>query len=225
MAKYTYIKQDIKGYYIEFDEMFNPDLYNNLGETWDDFLDNKWVLLSDEQVAFHEEHPTASVKEVWDMELTPEPIYIRTLEDAKNEMIANIDAYDSSINVNGFTVNNEIEAWFTADERSNYKSSIDAAKLLGVDTLSFFINDIEMTLPTESVENMLAQIQLYADQCYIVTKQHKLDVNALETIEEVDAYPYMNGYPQRLNFDVATLSRGANVIEEGEEPSGEEPNE
>lgn len=219
MAKYTYIKQDIKGYYIEFDEMFNPDLYNNLGETWEDFLDNKWVLLSDEQVAFHEEHPTASVKEVWDMELTPEPIYIRTLEDAKNEMIANIDAYDSSINVNGFTVNNEIEAWFTADERSNYKSSIDAAKLLGVETLSFFINDIEMTLPTESVEYMLAQIQLYADQCYIVTKQHKLDVNALETIEEVDAYPYMNGYPQRLNFDVATLSRGANVIEEEEEPN------
>ena len=225
MAKYTYIKQDIKGYYIEFDEMFNPDLYNNLGETWDDFLDNKWVLLSDEQVAFHVEHPTASVKEVWDMELTPEPIYIRTLEDAKNEMIANIDAYDSSINVNGFTVNNEIEAWFTADERSNYKSSIDAAKLLGVGTLSFFINDIEMTLPTESVEYMLAQIQLYADQCYIVTKQHKLDVNALETIEEVDAYPYMDGYPKRLNFDVATLSRGANVVEEEEEPSGEEPNE
>ena len=225
MAKYTYIKQDIKGYYIEFDEMFNPDLYNNLGETWEDFLDNKWVLLSDEQVAFHEEHPTASVKEVWDMELTPEPIYIRTLEDAKNEMIANIDAYDSSINVNGFTVNNEIEAWFTADERSNYKSSIDAAKLLGVETLSFFVNDIEMTLPTESVEYMLAQIQLYADQCYIVTKQHKLDVNALETIEEVDAYPYMNGYPKRINFDVATLSRGANVVEEEEEPSGEEPNE
>ena len=216
MAKYTYIKHDIRGYYIEFEEMFNPDLYNNLGETWEDFLDNKWVLLSDEQVAFHNEHPTASVKEVWDMAITPQPIHVRTLEDAKREMQSNIDAYDNSINVNGFTVNGTVEAWFTADDRSNYKSSIDSAKLLGVPELSFFIGDMNLTLPTSSLELMLAQIQLYADQCYIVTKQHKLDVEALETIEEVDAYAYTSGYPERLNFDVETLSRAAQTIEEGE---------
>jgi hypothetical protein len=216
MAKYTYIKYDIRGYYIEFDEMFNLDLYNNLGETWKDFLDNKWVLLSDEQVAFHNEHPTASIKEVWNMEITPEPIHERTLEDAKMEMLSNIDMYDNSINVNGFTVNGTIEAWFTADERSNYKSSIDSAKLLGVQELSFFIGGMELTLPTSSLELMLAQIQLYADQCYIVTKQHKIAVEALETIEAVDAYAYTSGYPERLNFDVESLSRAAQPIEEGE---------
>ena len=73
MAKYTYIKRDIKGYYIEFDEMFDPNLYNNLGDSYEDFLNNLWVLLSDEQVAFHEEYPNATVKEVWDMQLTPVP--------------------------------------------------------------------------------------------------------------------------------------------------------
>ena len=40
MAKYTYIKQDIPGYYIEFEEKFNPDLYNNIGTTYEDFIDN-----------------------------------------------------------------------------------------------------------------------------------------------------------------------------------------
>ena len=211
MAKYTYIKRDIKGYYIEFDEMFNPELYDNIGSTYQDFLDNKWVLLSDEQVQFHIDNPTANVKEVWDMQLTPTPP--RTLEDAKTEMIEKIDEYDSSDNVNGFTVNGEIEGWFTPEERSNYKSSIDAAKLLGVETLSFFIGDNLLTLPTLMAEQMLAQIQLYADQCYIVTKEHKLAVENLSTIEEVDAFPYTVGYPQKLDFTVENVEE----IEEREE--------
>lgn len=213
MAKYTYIKLDINGYYIEFDEMFNPDLYDNLGLTYEDFLNSKWVLLSNEQVQFHIDNPTASVKEVWDMQLTPVPP--RTLEDAKYEMICKINVYDTSDNVNGFTVNGTIEGWFTPEERSNYKSSIDSAKLLGVDNLSFFIGDNLLTLPTLAAEQMLAQLQLYADQCYIVTREHKADVEDLTTIEEVDAYPYTDGYPQKLNFTIEN-------VEEIEEQKGGE---
>lgn len=208
MAKYTYIKRDIKGYYIEFDEMFNPELYDNIGSTFQDFLNNLWVLLSDEQVAFHVEYPDASVNEVWNMQLDQ-----RTLDDAKVEMIEKIDDYDSSNNVNGFTVNGEIEGWFSPEERSNYKSSIDAAKLLGIETLSFFIGDNLLTLPTLMAEQMLAQIQLYADQCYIVTKEHKLAVENLSTIEEVDAFPYTVGYPQKLDFTVENVEE----IEQQEE--------
>ena len=178
--------------------MFNPVLYNNVGDTYQDFLDNKWVLLSDEQVAFHEEHPTATVKEVWDMEITPIPP--RTLEDAKAEMIAKIEEYDESSEVNGFKINGVTAGWFTPEERSNYKSSIDAAKLLGVSDLTFFIGDNELSVTIPQAEYMLAQIQLYADSCYIVTKEHKITVGSLETIEEVDAFPYTEGYPQMLDF-------------------------
>jgi hypothetical protein len=201
MAKFTYIKHDISGYYIEFEQKFNPDLYNNLGSTFQDFLDNKWVLLSNKQVAFHNEHPNASVKEVWDMQLTPAPE--RTLEQAKAEMIQRINEYDSSSNVNGFTVNGTIDGWFTAEERSNYKSSIDAAKLVGIDKLTFFIGDMLMEIGVNDAEMMLAQIQLYADKCYIVTKGHKITVEELETIEEVDAFPFMEGYPTKLDFPYA----------------------
>jgi hypothetical protein len=199
MAKYTYIKQDIPGYYIEFEEKFNPDLYNNIGTTYEDFIDNEWVLLSDEQVAFHEEHPEASIKEVWDMELFPAPV--RTLEDAKREMINTINEYDSSPSVNSFSINGVIDGWFTPEERSNYKSSIDAAKLLGVETLSFFIGDTMLEVSPVQAEQMLARIQLYADNCFIVTKQHKLEVEALDTIEEVDGYNYMEGYPSKITFE------------------------
>lgn len=200
MAKYTYIKNDISGYYIEFSEMFDENLYNNLGSTWEDFLSGNWVLLSDEQVAFHNENPTASIKEVWDMEITPpQP---RTLEDAKNEMLAKIENYDNSDQVNGFTVNGFINGWFTAAERNNYRTSIDAAELLEIETLSFFVGETLLEVPTSLAKQMLAQLQLYADKCFIVTKEHKIAVEAMETIEEVDGFNWREGYPSKINFEI-----------------------
>ena len=46
----------------------------------------------------------------------------------------------------------------------------------------------------------LAQVQLYANQCYGVTERHKAAVNALETIEAVEAYDFTIGYPEKLSF-------------------------
>jgi hypothetical protein len=50
-------------------------------------------------------------------------------------------------------------------------------------------------------EYMLSQVQLYADQCYIVTKQNKIAVDALDTIEAVDAFKYDSGYPEKITFN------------------------
>lgn len=197
----TYIKHDVQGFFVNLEERLSPELYDNLGTTWEDFIDNKWVLLSDEQAAFHEANPSAKVHEVWAMEL--DPVHVRDINDAKIEMVGKIDQYDQSSEVNGFTINGTVEAWFTPAERSNYKSSIDAAKLMGVEMLSFYVGDIKLDVAPAIAEGMLAQIQLYADQCFIVTKQHKAAVEALETMEEVDNYDFKAGYPAKMNFDLA----------------------
>ena len=196
--KYTYIKHSVKGFYVVLYDELDENLYNNIGTTWSDFNANKWVLLSDEQLAFKSENPNAKIHEVFTMTL--DPINERTIEQAKEEMLGKIDRYDQSSDVNGFFINSAINAWFTVQERTNYKSSIDAAKLMGVETLSFYVGDVMLNIAPTMAEQMLAQIQLYADQCFIVTKQHKAAVEALETMEEVDNYNYMIGYPEKLNF-------------------------
>lgn len=196
---FTYIKYNVPNTYVVLEKPLNPEDYDNLGFTWQDYLNNKWVLLSEEQVRFHEDNSNASVKEVWDMKVF---VYERTLADAKREKIAEIDLYDTSDNVNGLTVNNTITTWFTVQERLNYKQSVEAAKLLGVETLQFFVGDNMLNVTPANAEMMLAALQLYADQCFIVTKQHKLAVEKLETIEEVDNYDYKTGYPEKLNFDL-----------------------
>lgn len=200
----TYIKKNHKGFYIQYDEELDAEYWaGQIGETLADFFDGKWVLLSDEQAAFHEEHPDASLDEVWNMTIKPAPE--RTIGNAKQEMIAKIEEYDASENVNSFNVKmgpNTFSAWFTPAERSNYKSSIDAAELIGVNELSFYIGNNAVTLPTETAKLMLAQIQLYADQCFIVTKKHETAVRVLTSIENVDNYDYTTGYPEKLQFDL-----------------------
>ena len=199
----TYIKKDIKGYYIEFLEEIDAQYWEGqIGDTFQDFLDNKWVLLSADQVIFHNEHPEASVKEVWDMDI---PVHVRTLEDAKNEMIENIDAYDSSDAVNGFDIitdNKFVTAWITPEQRANYKNSLDSAELLGIEEVHPVFNGVALTITVQNAKLALAQVQIYADRCYGVTETHKAEVLSLDTIEAVDAYDYMSGYPERLTFNL-----------------------
>ena len=200
----TYIRKSIKGYYIQFPDEIDAEYWaGKIGSTYEDFRDNKWICLSDEQLAFHEEHPYASISQVISMTL-PEP-YTRTLEDAKMEKLNAIDDYDNSSFVNGFDVvngNDTITAWLTPAQRANYRSSIDAAELVGLTELSLYIGEMPITLSVATAKLMLAQIQLYADQCFIVTKQHKAAVEALDSIEAVDNYDVTAGYPTKLIFNV-----------------------
>ena len=201
----TYIRKNIKGYYVEFPEEIDAEYWaGKIGSTYEDFQAGKWILLSAGQIAFHTEHPNAGIQQVITMTL-PEP-YVRTLEDAKREKLMEIDQYDRSNSVNSFDVmhDNEVVAssWLTPSERANYRSSIDAAELVGLTELSLYIGEMPVTLPTATAKLMLAQIQLYADQCFIITKQHKAAIDTLDTIESVDAYDVTTGYPQKLTFTI-----------------------
>lgn len=147
------------------------------------------------------------------------PVHVRTLEQAKAEKIAEIEQYNDSDNVNEFSVVKDgvtVTDWLTPEKRSNYRNSIDAANLVGLDSLSLYVGGMPVTLPTQTAELMLAQIQLYADQCFIITEQHKAAVDALETIEAVDAYDYETGYPEKLRFEVPLANSEGVVAEEKE---------
>lgn len=199
---YTYIKKTVPGYYFDLAEMLKEEDYSNLGTTYEDFMANKFVLLSETQVAFRDEHPNASIREMLKMEMD-KPAE-RTLEDAKRDMLSKIYEYDYSENVNSFTINGAITAWFSVQERLNYQRSVDAA--LSEDqnaNMQFFVNDTLLEVPAAAAKSMLSQIQLYADKCFIVTKTHKLAVEKLTTIEEVDNYNFKTSYPEKLNFNLA----------------------
>ena len=168
-------------------------------------MDNKWVPLSNEQIAFHKANPNATVKEVWDMQITPVPVPVRTLEQAKQEKMEQITEYDNSDDVNSFDIvmgDDILSEWIHPEQRAKYKNSLDSAELLGLEEVHPVFNGIQLTLATSMAKMALAQIQIYADRCFIVTETHKANVEALETIEAVDAYDNTTGYPERLTFTI-----------------------
>lgn len=197
MEQYLYIKKDIASHFVDFAEPLKAEEYNNLGETWEDYLYNKWVLLSDEQKAFYEANPNASVKEVWNMELIPP--HMRTLDDVKNEKIMQIEEYDSSDAVNSFTISGQA-MWLTVNERQQLATQISSNEAIGRDTMTRWFNGHEFTYPIESWKQMLVALEVYAGDALNVTEAHKADVNALETIEAVDNFDITAGYPDKLSF-------------------------
>ena len=186
-----YIKD---GQFIEFS--FELDEKYNVGSSYEDYQNGKFVKLSEEQISFMESNPTASISEVWNMKMN---VVERTLEQAKQEKLAAIEQYDSSSSVNSFSVNGK-SAWLTPEARGNYKTSIDAAELLGETSINLLIADIAATLSLTNAKMMLAQIQRYADACYLVTMTHKATVNALTDIDSVDSYDITSNYPPKLTF-------------------------
>ena len=192
----TYIRNIIPGYYIEFDEEIDQEYWaGKIGYNYQDFLDGKWVLLSDEQVAFHNEHPEASIEEVLNTEL-----HKKTLEEAKEEKIKQIEDYDRSDNVNSFTING-YQMWLTVEERQQLSTQVTANKAIGRETMTKWYGGNEFTYPIVKWEQMLVALEVYAGDALNVTESHKATVNAMTSIEDVDNFDITQGYPDKLIFD------------------------
>ena len=116
---------------------------------------------------------------------------------AKAAKIAEIAAYSDSDAVNSLTFHG-IKTWLTRTVRDGYDTSITAAKNLGEPNVTFMVGDNEMQLPVEQARRVLDLVQRYADACFLVTERHKIAVRALQTVEEVEAYDYTTGYPEKL---------------------------
>lgn len=145
--------------------------------------------------------PTPEMLAEWGFEPYTSPVPERTLEVAKSEKIAEITAYDTSEAVNSFTLDGDT-MWINRDDRVSTMNSTNILKIAGAETVTQWYGGKKYTLPCDTLIQMLSALEVHALQCYNVTEEHKAAVNALTTIEEVDAYDYTTGYPEKLSFDV-----------------------
>ena len=145
--------------------------------------------------------PTEQQLAEWGFEPYTPPVPERTLEIAKSEKIAQITAYDTSEAVNSFTLGNAT-MWISRDDRISLMNSTTILQNAGQETTTLWYGGEKYTLPCDTLIQMLSALEVYALQCYEMTEEHKAAVNALTNIEEVDAYDYKTGYPEKLSFEV-----------------------
>lgn len=192
---YTYLKNDIENTVITLPNELPTDAYI-VGTSFDDYVNGKWVLLTQEQVDFYNTNPTASPKEILQMKL--DPINIELLRQNK---LNEIDLYDKSENVNSFKLN-EQNVWVDRDTRVSLMSTTKIKQELGQEYTTIWFGDLNVTLPCENVIQMLSTLEMYAYDCFNQTAKHKAEVNKLTTEKEITDYDITQGYPEKLSFNL-----------------------
>lgn len=208
----TYIRNTIKGYFVEFPEEIDKEYWEGkIGDTYEDFLDGKWVLLTDKQVQFHAENPGASIEEVINTQLIQISPRKRTtivrelsLEEAKNDKINILKEYYNStynISINGTICTLSYENIWKLQVilQSALELNGDLEESYNI-TLVFdnLCIDYDIYKDGQTLKNVLANIILYLNKCDSIFIQHKNAISKLETIEEVNNYEVTSDFPKLM---------------------------
>jgi hypothetical protein len=123
------------------------------------------------------------------------------LPKVKAYVIALITAYDSSKEVNNFTING-VDVWLDRSTRVALMRRCEAEKTSGVTTTTLWYGDTVFKMPVDTAITVLNEIEIYACKSFDVTAAHKAAVAELGNIEDLLTYDYKAGYPDNLVFSV-----------------------
>lgn len=123
------------------------------------------------------------------------------LQAAIASVIAEIVKYDESSEVNGFELNGAT-VWLDKATRVGLMNSTTISKAAGLEKTTLWLGDDKIEVECDKAIQLLSALEMYALECFNVTAAHKKAVSELESIEEVMAYDYRKGYPDKLKMSV-----------------------
>ena len=217
--KYTYITKRNKLTYIGLDNLLDPSC-NDIGESYLDFLAGKWVLLSEEQVLFKEEHPNATIREVLNMKIAerePEPSQAEVIEaevfnrtkDRKLDEIRAQDAKSNKFFISVISEGKEVannEFWMDKDLRNSLLNvTLPALQKNGDTTTKLWSNTIPPTsieVPIDWALNCIPVVEIYAKKTYDMMQGNIAKVYAAKTVDEINSIDVESGYPPYITFEL-----------------------
>ncbi len=123
------------------------------------------------------------------------------LEAAKAYVANLVNAYDTSEAVNSFIMGGK-KVWLDKATRVGLMNSTTIAKASGSKTTTFWFGGIKIEVDCDKAIGILSDLEMYALDCYNVTASHKAAVESLATLEDVMAYDYTQGYPDKLTINL-----------------------
>ena len=133
------------------------------------------------------------------VEHIPQP-YVPTLEEIKARKVEEILAYDSSSEVNEFSIGG-VPMWLDKATRAGLLLRFEAEGKVGRTETTLWNDGQSYTLPLEQAQQILIALELYASACYDNTQSHIAEVQKMESKEAVESYDYTTGYPSKLAFN------------------------
>lgn len=125
---------------------------------------------------------------------TPNPV-----EAIRDVMLKEIDAYDVSEAVNSFILNDN-PVWLDKSTRVGLVNSTTCQINAGMKETVLWLGTTPIKIECDKALQLLGALEIYALDCYNKTAEHKKNVMGLETLEDIIAYDYTAGYPEKLNM-------------------------
>ena len=190
-----------------------------IGSSIEDYENGAFLLLSDEQAAFHAAHPNASQMEVWNMELTPEPEQPVVPDPEPDELViarqaklAEIEAQDKfsekffvMITQGGVEIAN-VTLWANSALRTSLISStLPAVASDGKTTTTLWSTTTPsqpLEVPIDWAKKNLLKLEIYAKRTYDLMQINKNATLAATTVEEIAQIDVKANYPHFLTFEL-----------------------
>lgn len=190
-----------------------------IGSSIEDYENGAFLLLSDEQAAFHAAHPNASQMEVWNMELTPEPEQPVVPDPEPDELViarqaklAEIEAQDKfsekffvMITQGGVEIAN-VTLWANSALRTSLISStLPAVASDGKTTTTLWSTTTPsqpLEVPIDWAKKNLLKLEIYAKRTYDLMQINKNATLAATTVEEIAQIDPKADYPHFLTFEL-----------------------
>jgi hypothetical protein len=121
------------------------------------------------------------------------------LSDAINHVISEIKLYDKSNSIQECYINNT-PLWFDKEERVSINRRFEIEKKMGIETSKIWYNDNFFEIKINDGILFLEELELYSIKVFDTTNIHIKNVKELNSIQEVNSYDYMTGYPEKIHF-------------------------
>lgn len=208
-----YIKKQL-GFY--FSEVQLGDTYN-VGTTLEDYDNGTFLLLNDDQIAFHEANPDASPLQVWNMEIpstpepepVPEPDALEIARQAKLQEIADQDKFSEKffvmITQGGIEIAN-VELWANSALRTSLLgSTLPAEASDGKKTTILWSTTTPsqpLEVPIDWAKKNLLVLEIYAKRTYDLMQTNRNATLAATTVDEIAQIDPKADYPHFLTFEL-----------------------
>lgn len=186
-----------------FYEKHSPIEYGVLGDTYVFANEEEF-----EETYIEMETGEEKTRTAYRYDIAKVPVKYKTEEEVianlKEQKLNEITEYDTSSNVNGFSLNGT-DAWLDRDTRVSLMNSTTIEKSSGKTTTTLWFGSMKIDVGVDKAIDLLSGLEIYALECYNKTAEHKNNVEALTAIDDIVSYDYTKGYPEKLEINTGFL--------------------
>lgn len=192
---YTYINREIYPNTLVQDEPLDDNYAK--GNSYDDYINGNpapWIELGEEQLAFKEANPKATVKEIIEARLDES----RILNEEKSTKYEEMRSYESG---------NTHE--FFLDDQNIYVPDYDRRNALsnGIVTNKIIIMGLEFNITEGKI--LIEMMDKYDNDLTTVLGVKRKEISLATTVEQVRAVDVQSGYPDKVSVTTAYIQQQA----------------